>query len=252
MTTLFARVFAITLAGVLVIAILITACGDPDIAVEPDPPAETPTAVSSPIPTRVHSDVPDTEAQIIHDAMLGIVRIRTDDSGGSGFAVERSGDSALIVTSAHVIEESSWISIITPDGVEYPATVAHVDVEMDIAVLTVPGAAFLPILQFADSSQLQVTDKLYVVGFALAFDLLGDPTVTSGILSGWRVVRGVEYLQTDAVMNPGNSGGPVLNVRGEVVGIATWGMRSTDSIDLEGLNFAVPAGTAEMVLEEVP
>jgi serine protease Do len=84
----------------------------------------------------------------------------------------------------------------------------------------------------------------------MAFDLLGDLTVTSGILSGWRVIRGVEYLQPDAVMNPGNSGGPVLNVSGEVIDVATWVMRSTDSVDLEGLNFAVPASTVEMVLAD--
>jgi serine protease Do len=206
--------------------------------------------VSTPILTSEHSDIPYTEAQSIHDAMLGFVRVRTDHSGGSGFAVDRVGDTALIVTSAHMIDESTWISIITPDGVEYSATDAHVDEEVDIAVLSAPGAPFLPTLQFADSRQLQVTERLYVVGFAMAFDLLGDLTVTSGILSGWRVIRGVEYLQPDAVMNPGNSGGPVLNVSGEVIDVATWVMRSTDSVDLEGLNFAVPASTVEMVLAD--
>ena len=113
------------------------------------------------------------------------------------------------------------------------------DPVVDIALLEVADGLSLEPLARGDSQRLAPGDPLYVVGFALGTELLGDPTVTRGVLSGRRVVDGVEYLQTDAAMNPGNSGGPVLDGEGRVVGMAIGVIRETRGIPIEGVNFAL-------------
>jgi len=133
----------------------------------------------------------------------------------------------------------SVVTVIAPDGAEHPAHVLTRDPVVDIALLEVADGLSLEPLARGDSQRLAPGDPLYVVGFALGTELLGDPTVTRGVLSGRRVVDGVEYLQTDAAMNPGNSGGPVLDGEGRVVGMAIGVIRETRGIPIEGVNFAL-------------
>jgi N-acetylneuraminic acid mutarotase len=82
---------------------------------------------------------------------------------------------------------------------------------------------------------------LHIIGYALGSALVGDPSVTSGIVSGRRTIDNINFIQTDAAMNPGNSGGPVINSHGEVVGIATMIIRSIGDINVQGINFATPS-----------
>ena len=198
----------------------------------------TPAAASTPVatPLPVAAGQGDNPA---HAAIGSVVLVRTPTGQGTGFAWASRGEVLVLVTAAHVVEDNQRVLIIAPDGVAHPAEVLLRDPVVDIALLEVTDGLSLKPLARGDSRQLVPGDPLYVVGFALGTELLGDPTVTRGVLSGRRVVGGVEYLQTDAAMNPGNSGGPVLDGEGRVVGVAIAAIRNVEGIPMEGLNFAV-------------
>ncbi len=168
---------------------------------------------------------------------------------GSGFVYDSSG---LIVTNNHVIANATpegGIAVTFLNGTTVDATVVGADPYSDIAVIKVTApAALLKPLKMGVSSSMIVGDPVYALGNP--FQL--TDTMTQGIISavGRELDEGsgyviVDVLQTDAAVNPGNSGGPLFNSKGEVVGINTAGATSTSS----GLNFAVPSDT---ITREIP
>jgi serine protease Do len=152
---------------------------------------------------------------------------------GSGALLREDG---LIVTNYHVIEGARKVMVgISGHGTRRARRVA-MDPGADLAILRVPGRA-LPFLTLADDPVLAGDD---VIAIGSPMGLMH--TVTKGIISSTRRTRnGVDYLQTDVSINPGSSGGPLLNLRGEVVGINTFIVRESEALALTGLNFAVPA-----------
>jgi len=169
---------------------------------------------------------------------------------GTGFIISSDG---LILTNKHVVfEKEADYSVITNEGKTLPAKVLATDPFNDIAVMKVE-AKNLPTLSLGDSEKIQIGQTVIAIGFAL-----GEfrNTVTKGVVSGIgrRIVAGgggrVEQLedviQTDAAINRGNSGGPLLNLKGEVIGINT-------AMSLEGqlIGFAIPINTAKYVVESV-
>ncbi|MBL8752449.1 MAG: trypsin-like peptidase domain-containing protein [Planctomycetes bacterium] len=178
---------------------------------------------------------------VLHLRVLGRGRGGT----GSGFLC---GDHGLVVTNHHVVHEARGIEATFHDGRTAVVDVLGSDPATDLALLRVPDAQEVP-LALGDSNALRVGD------FALA---VGCPhglahSVTAGILSGLgRALPGPggqtieDVIQTDAPLNPGNSGGPLLDVDGRVVGIATAILPMA-----QGLCFAVPAATASAVLPEL-
>ena len=174
---------------------------------------------------------------------------------GSGVIVS---DDGYILTNNHVIERSDEISVTLSDGKEYPAELVGRDAAgtevsgTDLAVLKI-DAEGLPTLPFGDSDQLEVGEWVIAIGTPLNF----SQTVTRGIVSakgrpGW--FSGIKYgnfIQTDAPINRGNSGGALINIRGELVGINTaiiTGGLSTGNI---GIGFAVPSKMAQQVLPQL-
>lgn len=221
----------------------------PPLDVTPVPSGTpTPAAVSTPAATPLAASSGRT-GNPARAAIESVVQVRTDQGQGTGFAWARQGRALVIVTAAHVVDAASVITVIAPDGTEHPASVLTRDPVVDIALLEVADGLLLEPLARGDSQRLAPGDPLYVVGFALGTELLGDPTVTRGVLSGRRVVDGVEYLQTDAAMNPGNSGGPVLDSEGHVVGVAVAAIRNVQGMPMEGLNFAVTVEELASVAE---
>ena len=211
----------------------------PPLDVTPGPSdTPTPAAVRTPAatPLAASSSGADNPARA---AIGSVVQVRSPHGLGTGFAWAKRDGELVLVTAAHVVGDNQAVLVIAPDGTEHPAQVLTRYPVVDIALLEVADGLLLEPLASGDSQRLAPGDPLYVVGFALGTELLGDPTVTRGVLSGRRVVDGVEYLQTDAAMNPGNSGGPVLDSRGRVVGVAVAVIRNAQGIPLEGLNFAV-------------
>jgi serine protease Do len=166
------------------------------------------------------------------------------DAGGSGFVISRDG---LVVTNYHVVEGASEVKVHLGDR-DYPAEVKGTDQATDIALLKINAGNDLRYLELGDSDSVRVGDWIMVIGNPLNL----DKTVTTGVVSAKGRSIGISdasfenFIQTDAAINFGNSGGPLVNLRGEVVGIATainWGA--------ENIGFAVPVNTLREVLPQL-
>ncbi len=173
----------------------------------------------------------------------------TIQASGSGVVISADGH---IITNNHVIEDSSSVAVIYHDGTRINARVVGTDPLTDIAVLKVDGPVpgFVP---FGDSSALQLGEWVIAIGSPLG-NYRGSVTV--GVVSGLnRKVEGTQQeglVQTDAAINHGNSGGPLINLAGQIVGINTLVVReSVGGAPAEGLGFAVPSNTVRSVAEQL-
>jgi serine protease Do len=171
---------------------------------------------------------------------------QTRSSLGSGFVVDPSG---IIVTNRHVIADADEIEVTFPDQTKLIAKVIGQDAKTDIAVLKVESDKPLPSLTFGSSKGLRVGDWVMAIGNP--FGLGG--TVTLGIVSARNreITEGhyVDYIQTDAAINRGNSGGPLFNMEGEVIGINTAIISPTGGSI--GLGFAIPSDTAQSIVAQL-
>lgn len=161
--------------------------------------------------------------------------VYSGSSLGSGFAIGKD----CILTNAHVIDNPDKVIVKTYSGEEYTAFVVGIDNEQDIAVLGVDGIEF-PYLTVADSSSIKTGDDIYAIGAPKSMAY----TLTKGVISAQnREIRGNRYIQIDAAINEGNSGGPLLNDSGQVLGINT--LKMSDS---EGIGLAIPMETVKSFL----
>jgi serine protease Do len=165
---------------------------------------------------------------------------------GSGFIIDASG---LVVTNNHVIDGATEMSVTLHDGRQFTARLVGRDELTDLALLQIEGAKDLPTVSFGDSEHARVGD--WVVAIGSPFGLGGS--VTAGIISarGRDIHSGPydDYLQIDAPINSGNSGGPILNASGEVIGVNT-AIFSPNGGNI-GIGFAIPAADAEQVIAEL-
>ena len=167
---------------------------------------------------------------------------------GSGFIIDKAG---IIVTNNHVIEGADEITVIMSDQTEFTAELLGRDPKADLAVLKIePGQTELKAVQWGDSDLMRVGDWSIAIGNPLG---LGG-TVTAGIISAIsRDLRGsspyVKFLQTDASINRGNSGGPLFNVEGKVIGINTAIISQTGGSI--GLGFAIPSNSAKKIVQQL-
>lgn len=165
---------------------------------------------------------------------------------GSGFVIDPDG---LIVTNNHVIKDADEITVRFADGEKYEATVRGFDPKTDLALLKIEPRAPLPFVPFGDSDKMRVGDWVLAIGNP--FGLGGS--VTSGIISARsRDINAGPYddfLQTDASINRGNSGGPLFNMDGEVIGINT--AIYSPSGGSVGIGFAVPSTLARNVIAQI-
>ena len=153
--------------------------------------------------------------------------ISSGNSLGSGFAL----GSNIIVTNAHVLDNPNRVQVKCYDGTKYTATVLGMDEDQDIAVLGISGAQF-PVLKIADVAAMTTGSDVYAIGAPKSMAY----TLTKGVISAKeREVGRYTYIQTDAPINEGNSGGPLLNAAGEVLGMNTLKM-----LDSEGIGLAIP------------
>jgi S1-C subfamily serine protease len=166
---------------------------------------------------------------------------------GSGFILDKQGH---ILTNNHVIDNAQRVEVTLSDKHKYKATVVGVDKNHDLALLQINAPNLVP-ATLADSTGLVVGQKVYAIGNP--FGLSG--TMTRGIISAIRSIRGPQgnpiedAIQTDAAVNPGNSGGPLLNSRGEVIGITTL-IANNGADQSSGIGFAIPINTAKAVLDD--
>jgi hypothetical protein len=209
----------------------------PQAAVPPPAAPVLPAAPAASVPSAGPADLDE----IIARSLPAVVRVETGGGSGSGFFVAAD----LVITNAHVLGAASYASIRTQDGRKFEAFAESRNSEYDLALLRVRDAppALRP-LALGSATRLRVGQDLLAIGSPLG---VLQNTVTRGILSGFRRVGPALVLQTDAALNPGNSGGPMLNREGTVVGIGT-----AISKGNPGLNFAIAADHAIALLEGRP
>jgi serine protease Do len=251
-TRSFARILAVSLAGFLTVA--------------------------SPAAARQAIDLSDLAAQVI-DAVVNISTVRRADSRtnsrnqgqrpearggaegssgrpnsqrlrsslGSGFVIDASG---IIITNEHVIRNAEEIAVILNSGTRLRAELIGEDSETDLAVLRVQPDTPLSAVKFADSDKIRVGEPVMAIGNPLG---LGG-TVTAGIVSAKnrdiRMGPFDNFIQTDAAVNRGNSGGPLFNMAGDVIGINTAIFAKSGGGNI-GIAFAVPANTAQPIISQL-
>jgi putative serine protease PepD len=200
-------------------------------------------------------------AEIYRRASGAVVEVRASSSGdgspfgqpgeatGSGFVIDEEG---RVITNQHVVDGADSVEVVTSEGKEYDADVVGTDASTDIALLDVEDDADLPVLELGSSESLSVGDLVVAIGSP--FGLQG--TVTAGIVSGLdREIQAPDgfaidgAIQTDAALNSGNSGGPLLDSQGRVVGVNSQ-IQSTTGGNV-GIGYAVPIDTAKNVVAQL-
>lgn len=176
----------------------------------------------------------------------GPERPRQIQSLGSGFVVTPDG---FVVTNNHVIEDADEITVNFPNGLSLVAKLVGTDQQTDLAVLKVEHDSPLPFVSFGDSNTARVGDWVLAIGNPFGF----SGSVSAGIISAFNrninAGRYDDFIQTDAAINRGNSGGPLFNMSGEVIGVNTAIYSPTgNSI---GIGFSVPANLAKRVVDQL-
>lgn len=171
---------------------------------------------------------------------------------GTGFVYKKSGDTAYILTNNHVVSEGDAVYVEFTDGSIVETTVKGKDTYSDIAVLAISSSKVKTVASTGSSENARVGDTVFTVGAPINSDTYSG-TVTRGILSGKNRLVSISttnsttsdlmmsVLQTDAAINSGNSGGPLVNANGEVIGITSLKLATTG---VEGMGFAIPIETA--------
>ncbi len=169
---------------------------------------------------------------------------------GSGIIVRKAGTVVYVLTNNHVVKDATDISVKMNDGRIYKAKVAGTDPRKDLALVSFETHDQVSLAELGDSNTLEVGDIVFAVGNPLGF----TSSVTMGIVSALgRQARGdvatyTDYIQTDAPINQGNSGGALVNIRGQVVGMNTW--IAAPSGGNVGLGFAVPINNARQAIDD--
>lgn len=178
---------------------------------------------------------------------------QSDGASSSGTGVVLSSD-GYIVTNAHVIEDASSIEVLLTDGRTMKAYVVGSDSFSDLAVLYVDADDLIE-AEFGNSDVLEVGELVVAIGDPLGVELRG--TMTDGIVSAINRDlhtngRTMTLIQTNAALNPGNSGGPLINSYGQVIGINTMKIGAfTDNTSVEGLGFAIPSVTVKQIVDQL-
>lgn len=178
----------------------------------------------------------------INPAIVAIDANLTDGfSAGTGCVIRSDG---VILTGSHVIEGAKDIDVTTSDGKVYKASVlAKMGKNKDLALLKIAPKSRLRTISFGDSSDVKVGQKVLAIGNPFGF----SGTLTSGIVSRIDYAKG--RIQTDAAINPGCSGGPLLNSQGEVIGISQSIYNPDNNISNIGIGFAIPVNDAKKFIE---
>ncbi len=191
------------------------------------------------------STPPDRDALIRQFFGLGGGGVNQNNKMGSGIIVSPDGH---IVTNWHVIEGASQVTVQLNDGRSFPATLTGADPRSDIAILKIAADGLSPIL-FGDSEQVRVGQMVFAIGNPFGL----QETVTQGIISakGRRTLSDAanEFFQTSSTINSGNSGGPLIDIRGQVIGINNF-IISHNGVS-EGIGFAIPSNVARRVYDDI-
>lgn len=206
-----------------------------------------------------------TAAQILETSLnyapgvIGVANLNSSgviQSVGSGVIYKKTGNTYYVVTNNHVVEEGSSFKVQFEDDSTIDATLIGVDTLVDLAVLTFVSVDNLTVLEFGDSEALSKGEMILAVGNPNGFDYFGS--VTLGIVSGLDRYFDIDnddvtdmfvnYIQHDAAINSGNSGGALLDLSGKVVGINVIKIASTE---IEGMGFAIPSELVKRICSDI-
>lgn len=182
-------------------------------------------------------------------------------SEGSGVIYKKSGDAAYIVTNNHVVSGSNSLEVIMSNGKKLPAKIVGTDSVTDLAVLKINSAPVTTVASFGDSDNIKVGETALAIGSPLGSEYA--TSLTQGIISAKK--RTIEIsnsngqgtgeatvIQTDAAINAGNSGGPLINLAGQVIGINSMKLSSSgNSTSVEGMGFAIPSNEVVSVIDQL-
>ena len=182
-------------------------------------------------------------SELVERVQGGVVQITASGGSGSGFISHPDG---LVVTSEHVVGGDSSVGVWLINGRRYDGDVLEREATSDLALVKIEGSQRFDALVVGNPGGVRVGDEVLAFGFPLADKIGTNLTVTRGIISSTRISDGVELLQTDAAVNPGNSGGPLVNGSGEVVGVNGFRIEETDAgRPVSNIGFAVSVSELE-------
>lgn len=199
--------------------------------------------------------VQEIAAKVTPSTVAILVTKDGSSGSGTGIVLDKNG---YISTDYHVIDGAKTIKVSTQDGREFPAELVGGDEMSDVAVLKVDPDSFELIpAEFGDSDKVLIGDSVVAIGNAGGVELFGS--VTTGVVSGIRnlkfydsnglVEKTMNFIQTNAELNPGVSGGPICDEYGRVIGVVV--MKLLRDNEIEGVGFAVPSNGAKKVIDEI-
>lgn len=174
----------------------------------------------------------------LDQAKSSVLLVKTPDGIGTGVTISPDG---FVLTAAHVVRGHQEVSVKTSAGIQLQATVLRVDNAQDVALLSMPGSGYA--CTAPRSTPPTVGEELWAIGNPLGEEL--SFSVTKGLVSGLRELEDQSYVQTDAPLNPGYSGGPLLDQHGQLLGVISWKIAGAS---YEGLGFGVPLEAAQSSL----
>lgn len=201
--------------------------------------------------SKVYDSVVYIQVESISNRTLGGVQV----ASGSGFVYKKDGKDAYILTNNHVISGASKITVSFINGKDVEATLVGSDEFTDVAVLKVNADDVVAVASLGKSEDIEVGDTVFTVGSPLGKEYMG--TITKGIVSGVsrmvniRLESGsyiMETIQTDATINSGNSGGPLCNILGQVIGITSSKLIGDG---VEGMGFSIPMATVNAIIDKL-
>lgn len=232
--------------------------------------AENSTSTTTTVPYDFHPTSAATEdgaltiAQIAHKVGPAVVGVSTRSVAGidwfgnekiaegigSGMILNEEG---YVLTNQHVIDDAKDVKVIFNNGKEVQAKVVNSDASHDIAIVKITEDVKMPgVVELGNSSTLQVGETAVAIGNPLGKEFLGS--VTSGIVSAVNRKLGdkdISYIQTDAAINSGNSGGPLVNSQGQVIGINTAKIDRNGAVSVDGMGFAIPIDSVKDKIGEL-
>jgi serine protease Do len=183
---------------------------------------------------------PSSSVGVVAEVSPAIVLVKTTGANfladGSGSIIDKRG---YVLTNQHVIDQAVSIQV-TYGGQDYPATLVASDTTLDVAILKLDASrSDFPTISLGSSAGANIGDDVLVFGFPLGLEYTGPLTVTRGIVSARRVLNNLNYLQSDAALNSGNSGGCMANMNGQIIGVPDMEVNDANT-DIESIGLAIP------------
>ena len=189
--------------------------------------------------TRIDIETEDY-SKIINDSIKSVVTVLTETGQGTGFFVNNN----YIVTNYHVIENSEGIEVIDHKGMDFEAELIGKDIDLDIAIIKIDESHHPLVL--SNSSEIRIGERVIAIGNPLGLSF----SVTEGIVSGVQrqgpLSEKPVYIQTDVALNPGNSGGPLINMQGQVIGVNNFKVSGA-----EGIGFALKSNYIKEAINNI-